>query len=163
MENLNKRPSKGILRFSEGSSRSNSIDKDITWDETNIKETLHPDDKDYGFMRIDEPPTPFNRSPGHLSGENSEDDEDMQNRTCDLLEKVSKRIEEPPVTLEDLEGLSDEDETADVSSTSGNKNDFEMKRKRHYNEFHAVKLAKKLMEKEIDEDDDEDEDEGDDS
>lgn len=168
MENLNKRPSKGILRFSEGSSRSNSVEKDIKWDETNIKETLHPDDKDYGFMRIDEPPTPFSRSPGLHSGENSEDEEDMQNRTSDLLQRASKKIQEPPVTIENVEGLLDEveleldEDPSDISSTSGvsghsgHKNDFELKRKRHYNEFHAVKLAKKLMERELDEDDDDD-------
>lgn len=207
MDNLNKRPSKGILRFSEGSSRSNSVEKDIKWDETNIKETLHPTDKDYGFMPIDEPPTPYSRSPGYVSGENSEDDEDLHNRTSDLLNKVSKKIKEPPVTIENVEGLLDEEvlqeiekesdtdfmngsgssalameqactsssssvmtptssrmhfeDESDISSTSGTgcgsagKNDFELKRKRHYNEFHAVKLAKKLMEREQDDEEDE--------
>lgn len=192
MENLNKRPSKGILRFSEGSSRSNSVEKDIKWDEANIKETLHPDDKDYGLMKIDEPPTPYSRSPhGGQSGENS-DDEDLQAKTNDLLEKVSKKIKEPPVTIEDVEGLLDENDldaiektnlddeslngtnfisdlqqTASTSqspcsndetsrASSSNTSDFELKRKRHYNEFHAVKLAKKLMQKELDDDEDED-------
>lgn len=194
MENLNKRPSKGILRFSE-SSRSNSVDKDIKWDETNIKETLHPDDKDYGFMRIDEPPTPYSHSPHGQSCENS-DEEDLQTKTNQLLEKVSKKIKEPPVTIENVEGLLDESdldaiekrtdideemaengaipaastshslscsnttttncETTSRASGSFNVSDFELKRKRHYNEYYAVKLAKKLMEKEIANDDDDD-------
>lgn len=214
MENLNKRPSKGILRFSEGSSRSNSVEKDIKWDEANIKETLHPDDKDYGFMRIDEPPTPYSRSPHGHSGEESDED-DSQAKTNDLLERVSRKIKEPPVTIENVENLGlDEseleaiekqdldDETmngaslnsttisedafvastshqqspselssrtamiddSDISRASGsscNVSDFELKRKRHYNEFHAVRLAKKLMQKELDdkEDDDDDDDE----
>lgn len=206
MENLNKRPSKGILRFSEGSSRSNSVEKDIKWDENNIKETLHPDDKDYGYMKIDEPPTPYSRSPHGQDGENS-DDEECNKNTTDLLEKVSKRIKEPPVTLENVEGLLDESDlnaiidgnaedgdraranndddddmengsdrmntssasTPSVASTSRSPRlstdgsvvtEFELKRKKHYNEFYAVKLAKKLMEKELKDDHDDEGDDG---
>lgn len=189
MENLNKRPSKGILRFSACSSRSNSVEKDIKWDEDNIKETLHPEDKDYGYMKIDEPPTPYSRSPHGHDGENSDDDDEANlTRTSELLERVSKKIKEPPVSIEDVENLLDEEdlnaiEREESSSnnngpepntwspstsskvypspsegTSGNQklSDFEKHRKRHYNEFHAVKLAKKLMQKELDNDDDDD-------
>lgn len=165
MENLNKRPSKGILRFSEGSSRSNSVEKDIKWDEDNIKETLHPDDKDYGFMRVDEPPTPY-RSPHGQSNENS-DEEDLQAKTNDLLERVSKKIKEPPITIENVEGLLDDkpkiddddvddDECSNIiaSTSQPPSNNFELKRKRHYNEFQAVQLAKKLMQKDDDDDGD---------
>lgn len=151
MENLNKRPSKGILRFSEGASRSNSIEKDkIKFDEDNIKETLHPDDKDYGFMKIDEPPTPYSSSPHGRSGENSDDEDDSMGKTDELLERVSRKIKEPPVAIDDVEAILDTGNDAASSSASS----FELKRKRHYNEFQAVKLAKKLLEKELADDDD---------
>jgi len=55
-ENLVKAPKKSILK-KDGEEAHN---KQCKWDEMNILETYHPENKDYGHMKIDEPKTPYN-------------------------------------------------------------------------------------------------------
>ncbi|RWS06134.1 hypothetical protein B4U79_11866 [Dinothrombium tinctorium] len=62
MENLQKKPAKGILKTSSSFDQHEVHQKsqaDIKWDEMNILQTLHPPDKDYGLMKIEEPKTPY--------------------------------------------------------------------------------------------------------
>lgn len=56
--------------------------------------------------------------------------------------------------VEDSEEDSEEDEDLTPEELAIKK-EFEHKRKKHYNEFYAVKLARKLLEEEEDDDDDE--------
>lgn len=56
-----------------------------------------------------------------------------------------------------LEEQAEEDEDSDSGLSEEQikiKREFEQKRKKHYNEFYAVKLARKLLEEEDDEEDD---------
>ncbi|KAF2882829.1 hypothetical protein ILUMI_23341 [Ignelater luminosus] len=153
-DNLQKRPSKGILKnsssFDKQDSRSAPAkkNKETKWDEMNIIATLHPPDKDYGHMKIDEPKTPYNY-------------EDLDSDSVDVLdaaelaEKIRLGTEKPPKALRSRS--EDEEEDEDLTPEArAKKKEFESKRKKHYNEFYAVKLARKLLEEEEDEDDEED-------
>ncbi|KAF5280481.1 hypothetical protein FQA39_LY18062 [Lamprigera yunnana] len=155
-DNLQKKPSKGILKnsssFDKQEQTTNSFvrrkSKETKWDEMNIIATLHPADKDYGHMKIDEPKTPYNYE---YMGENVDELD-----AVDLAEKIRLGSEKLPKAMQIYDDDDDEDEDDKMLTPEerAKKKEFESKRKKHYNEFYAVKLARKLLEEE-DEDDDE--------
>jgi len=151
-ENLIKKPKRGILKQStsfehHGDESASKCMKEPHFDESNILATLHPVDKDYGFMKIDEPKTPFGTY-------DSEDELEKDELDANLLAaRITaeghkgprpRRISEPSADTEDLNLLSPQEREKRLK--------FEQKRKAHYNEFYAVKMARQLME---DADDDE--------
>ncbi|KAE8748318.1 hypothetical protein FOCC_FOCC004954 [Frankliniella occidentalis] len=128
-DNLQKRPSKGILKNSSSFDKQEGPQKkqkgkQTQWDEMNIIATLHPSDKDYGHMKIEEPKTPYNWEEGE-----GEPPDELD--AGELAEKIRKSADK---SLKVLESESE---------------------KAHYNEYHAIKLARKLIE--AGEDDEEEE------
>ncbi|KAI1280512.1 Protein phosphatase inhibitor 2 [Halotydeus destructor] len=146
MENLTKKPAKGILKSSSSFEQPDppvlpKPHSDIKWDEMNILKTLHPADKDYGLMKIDEPKTPYY----------APEDSAEQSLDPDLLAKKIQESQEQPDVIEEEEDGAEEDEEDLTDEEKKLRKDFELKRKSHYNEFHAVKLARQLLEEEDDE------------
>jgi len=122
--------------------------KEPHFDESNILATLHPADKDYGFMKIDEPKTPYEAY--ESDGDDRGEDLDANLLAARITAEGHKgprprRISEPSGDAEDLNLLSPDEREKRRS--------FESKRKKHYNEFHAVKMARALMNESEDEDD----------
>ncbi|GFR76729.1 protein phosphatase inhibitor 2 [Elysia marginata] len=76
MASTSEQPKKGILKHSGSVDHSK---KEIEWDEMNILATYHPPDKDYGFMKVDEPPTPYNKA-GVSDNEEEASSQDLERK-----------------------------------------------------------------------------------
>eukprot|EP00117_Sycon_ciliatum_P000993 scpid99506/ scgid6843/ Protein phosphatase inhibitor 2 len=132
------KPAKSILKTSRRSS------KPLQWDEMNILMTEHPPDKDYGHMKIDEPPTPYNREyedeDMEAGGSGDPVEEPLDGAALEKL--VEARAKEEDGTWESRQKSTEDDEDEDDDLTpeaKAKKKAFTAKRKQHYNEFEMVK------------------------
>ena len=106
--------------------------------------TEHPEGKDYGHMKINEPKTPYQE---RMSGD-EEDEEDLHGVLCAdaLAEKVLEARDNTPRrhwSEADSSGGSDEEELS--AEAKEHKRKFKEWRKKHYNEYQAVQRARALM------------------
>ncbi|XP_076233955.1 uncharacterized protein LOC143178908 [Calliopsis andreniformis] len=149
-ENLSKRPPKGILKTSSSFDNPDAPrpSKETKWDEMNIIATLHPPEKDYGHMKIDEPKTPYN-----YEGLHSDFEFDQLDSTA-VAAKLAGGSK-PKI----FEESSDDEEEKETPEEREKRKAFEAKRKRHYQEWQVVQMARKqLLEQDEEEEEDDDED-----
>ncbi|XP_055609370.1 protein phosphatase inhibitor 2 [Uranotaenia lowii] len=150
-----KKPCKGILKSSSSFDKHSAAAhrKSAKFDEMNVLQTYHPADKDYGHMKVDEPKTPFNYVE-HTDVDQLDAEllaEKLRVAATSKSDSFSEEQEEEEESSEE----EDEDLTEDQKKK---KREFALRRKAHYNEFEAVKLARKLIAEENDDDDDDDDD-----
>ncbi|TKR95233.1 hypothetical protein L596_009430 [Steinernema carpocapsae] len=132
--------------------KRNSIgDGRAHFDEMNILATHHPAEKDYGHMKIEEPKTPFHHYSDSEPEEGVSSSQQRQRRVSlvtgvdaeNLVEALEKNTApvlvpgESDEPAEELESLSPEQ--------IKHKQDFEKKRRAHYNEGAVLKAAKDQM------------------
>ncbi|XP_043926117.1 protein phosphatase inhibitor 2-like isoform X1 [Protopterus annectens] len=135
--------------------------KSQKWDEMNILATYHPADKDYGLMKIDEPSTPYHRMVGDDEDEGAVSDSETNEVLSGdkLMERLGAALQNN--RQEEEEESSEEEEEELTPEAKEKKAEFEMKRKRHYDEGMNIKLARQLIQKELDAcSEDEDDDDG---
>ncbi|CAH1785726.1 unnamed protein product [Owenia fusiformis] len=167
-----KKPLRGILKSSSSFDHPDAkvvhpTNKEAKWDEMNILATHHPPDKDYGHMKIDEPPTPYNdydpEDDDVIEDDDVTDGTKQKRRDSADGKKISldpetllNRLEEksPRRNASENEESSDEEPEVLTEDQKAAKTKFKEKRKMHYNEYYAIKMARQLMENDDEEDDD---------
>ncbi|XP_064384512.1 protein phosphatase inhibitor 2-like [Halichondria panicea] len=149
VQNSSGQPVKSILKKGKPKAAATpsfgNIDADggIQWDEMNILMTEHPPDKDYGHMKIEEPKTPYHElvddegepiTPGLISPD-------------DLASRVQEAASGDGAGPSKWEQESSDSE--DNEEQIKHKDEFRQWRKKHYNEFYAVKRARELIPKDL--------------
>lgn len=122
--------------------------KSAKFDEMNVAQTYHPPNKDYGHMKVDEPKTPYN----YLDPALAEQDELDASLLSEKLKVAQETARRASLHCEE----SDEDDEPETDEQRAKRLEFEKRRKLHYNEASAIKLARKLIEEEIEENLDDD-------
>ena len=106
----------------------------IVWDEENL---LYNETHRTATMKIDEPPTPYNRDYASSDNDESSQGEELSDKSGkkeNFFDDVANKLETNDTTpkFKILEQEMSEDEKKQ-------KEEFKEKRKKHYNEFEAVK------------------------
>lgn len=126
---------RSILRVPKGASKPVipvPPDAAVKWNEENVKSTFHPQDKDYGLMKVNEPKTPYCYDTTTEKSPVSAQDLAQRMETC-----RSGTLDAARAQRADDASMSEAERERHL--------EFERKRKMHYDEFFAVKEAREKM------------------
>ncbi|CAN7939208.1 unnamed protein product, partial [Ixodes hexagonus] len=126
-----------------GGSRSH---QDLKWDEMNILKTLHPPDKDYGHMKIDEAKTPY--SYDIADDRPAVDPALLAQKYVRKILRIPQNTKNTPKHPERKKKYNSPKIPADELSSQ-----FELRRKLHYNEGSALKRGGQRLEEDDDDED----------
>ena len=96
----------------------------------------------YRLIQVDEPKTPYN----YIDPQLAEQDELDANLLAEKLKVAQETVRRASIHTEESD---DEDEVPETEEEKEKRLEFERRRKLHYNEAGAMKLARKLIEEEI--------------